>query len=38
VAGFIAISAGAIMPTVSGNISKIFSKISSTMSAAAAIT
>jgi len=36
-AGFIAISAGAIMPAVSTNISKIFSKISSTMSAAAAI-
>jgi len=36
-AGFIAISAGAIMPTVSSNISKIFSKISSTLSASAAI-
>jgi Flp pilus assembly pilin Flp len=37
-AGFIAIAAGAIMPTVTTNISKIFSKVSSTMSAAAAIT
>ena len=34
--GFIAIAAGAIMPGVSTSISKIFSKISSTMAAAAA--
>jgi Flp pilus assembly pilin Flp len=37
-AGFVAVAAGAIMPTVTTNISKIFSKVSSTMSAAAAIT
>ena len=35
-AGFVAIAAGAIMPAVSANISKIFSKISSTMTTAAA--
>ena len=34
-AGFVAIVAGSIMPTVAGSISTIFSKISSTMSAAA---
>ncbi len=33
-AGFVAVSAGAIMPGVATNISKIFSKISSVMSAA----
>ena len=36
-AGFVAISAGSIMPGVATNISKIFSKVSSTMAAAAAI-
>lgn len=35
-AGFVAIAAGAIMPGVSTSISKIFSKVSSTMTAAAA--
>jgi pilus assembly protein Flp/PilA len=34
-AGFVAVAAGAIMPTVSSSISKIFSKVSSVMSAAA---
>jgi Flp pilus assembly pilin Flp len=34
-AGFVAVAAGAVMPTVATNISKIFSKVSSTMSAAA---
>jgi pilus assembly protein Flp/PilA len=34
-AGFVAIAAGAIMPGVATNISKIFSKIASTMTAAA---
>jgi Flp pilus assembly pilin Flp len=33
-AGFVAVSAGAIMPGVATSISKIFSKISSVMSAA----
>jgi len=33
-AGFVAVSAGAIMPGVASSISKIFSKISSVMSAA----
>ena len=33
-AGFVAVAAGAIMPNVATNISKIFSKISSVMSAA----
>ena len=33
-AGFVAVSAGALMPGVTANISKIFSKISSSMSAA----
>jgi len=36
-AGFVAIAAGAIMPGVTTSISKIFSKVSSTMAAAAAI-
>lgn len=35
-AGFVAVAAGAIMPTVATSISTIFSKISNTMSAAAA--
>ncbi len=34
-AGFVAVAAGAIMPTVASNISVIFSQISSVMSAAA---
>jgi pilus assembly protein Flp/PilA len=34
-AGFVAVSAGAIMPGVSTNISKIFSKVASVMTAAA---
>jgi pilus assembly protein Flp/PilA len=34
-AGFVAVSAGATMPTVSTNISKIFSKVASVMTAAA---
>ena len=34
-AGFVAVAAGAIMPTVSTNISIIFSKVSVSMSAAA---
>jgi pilus assembly protein Flp/PilA len=34
-AGFVAIAAGAIMPGVSSSISKIFSKVSSVMTAAA---
>lgn len=34
-AGFVAVAAGALMPSVSSSISKIFSKISSTMGAAA---
>jgi pilus assembly protein Flp/PilA len=33
-AGFVAVAAGAIMPTVSGQISTIFSKISSALTAA----
>jgi pilus assembly protein Flp/PilA len=33
-AGFVAVAAGAIMPGVATNISKIFSKVSSVMSAA----
>jgi pilus assembly protein Flp/PilA len=37
-AGFVAVAAGAIMPGVTTSISKIFSKINSTMAAAAAIT
>ncbi len=36
-AGFVAVAAGAIMPGVTTSISKIFSKINSTMAAAAAI-
>jgi len=35
-AGFVAISAGAIMPGVATSISRVFSKVASTMSAAAA--
>jgi len=35
-AGFVAVSAGAIMPGVSTNISKIFSKMASSMTKAAA--
>ena len=34
-AGFVAIAAGSIMPSVSNSISRIFSKVSSTMTAAA---
>ena len=34
-AGFVAVSAGAIMPGVATSISKIFSKVASVMSAAA---
>ena len=34
-AGFVAVAAGAIMPNVSTSISTIFSKIASTMTAAA---
>jgi pilus assembly protein Flp/PilA len=34
-AGFVAIAAGAIMPSVSSSISKIFSKVSSVMANAA---
>jgi pilus assembly protein Flp/PilA len=34
-AGFVALSAGAIMPGVASSISKIFSKVSSVMTAAA---
>ena len=34
-AGFVAIAAGTIMPTIASSIRTIFSKISSTMSAAA---
>ena len=34
-AGFVAVAAGAIMPGVSVSISKIFSKVSSSMTAAA---
>jgi Flp pilus assembly pilin Flp len=33
-AGFVAVSAGAIMPGVASSISKIFSKVGSVMSAA----
>ena len=33
-AGFVAVAAGAIMPGVSDSISKIFSKVSSVMTAA----
>lgn len=35
-AGFVAVAAGAIMPGVASNVSKIFSKIASSMSSAAA--
>ena len=34
-AGFVAVAAGAIMPSVASNISVIFSKVSSVMSQAA---
>ena len=34
-AGFVAVAAGAIMPGVAGSISQIFSKIASSMTAAA---
>lgn len=34
-AGFVAIAAGATMPAVASNVSKIFSKVSSVMTAAA---
>lgn len=34
-AGFVAVAAGAIMPNVATSISKIFSKVSSVMTAAA---
>ena len=34
-AGFVAVAAGAIMPGVATNVSKIFSKVASTMTAAA---
>lgn len=35
-AGFVATAAGAIMPGISSNVSRIFSKVGSVMSAAAA--
>ena len=35
-AGFVAVAAGALMPSVSSSISTVFSKISSVMTAAAA--
>jgi len=34
-AGFVAVSAGAVMPGISVSVSRIFSKISSTVTAAA---
>ena len=34
-AGFVAVAAGAVMPGVATNISKVFSKIASSMSSAA---
>ena len=34
-AGFVAVAAGAVMPTVSSSISTIFSQVSSVMAAAA---
>jgi Flp pilus assembly pilin Flp len=34
-AGFVAVAAGAIMPDISSSISKIFSRVSSVMTAAA---
>jgi len=34
-AGFVAVAAGAVMPTVAGSISTIFSKVSSVMAVAA---
>jgi len=36
IAGFVALAAGAIMPNVSTSVSKIFSKVSSIMTQAAA--
>ena len=33
-AGFVAVAAGALMPGVAANISKVFSKVASSMSAA----
>jgi Flp pilus assembly pilin Flp len=36
-AGFVAVSAGAIMPGVATNISKIFSKVASNMRAASSV-
>jgi Flp pilus assembly pilin Flp len=35
IAGFVAVSAGAVMPGISVSISKIFSKVASSMTAAA---
>jgi pilus assembly protein Flp/PilA len=35
-AGFVAVAAGALMPSVAGSISTVFSKISSVMTEAAA--
>ena len=35
-AGFVAVAAGALMPTVSSSISTVFSKVSSVMAGAAA--
>jgi len=34
-AGFVAVAAGAVMPTVASSVSKIFSKVNSVMAAAA---
>jgi pilus assembly protein Flp/PilA len=34
-AGFVAVSAGALMPSISGSISTVFSKVGSVMSGAA---
>jgi pilus assembly protein Flp/PilA len=34
-AGFVALSAGAVMPGIATSVSKIFSKVASTMTAAA---
>lgn len=34
-AGFVAVAAGAVMPTVAGSISTIFSQVASVMAAAA---
>ena len=35
-AGFVAVAAGVFVPNISGSISKVFTKVSSLMSAAAA--